>query len=283
MARLLLALRYLGTRYHGWQVQQNALTVQEVLQDAVESITGDRSGVTGCSRTDAGVHAEMYCCAFDTASPLRGRKMTQALNARLPRDIAVYGCREVPAGFHPRYAAVGKRYVYRIWNAPERNPFWEERSLHIRGPLDVERLDAAARDFMGTHDFAACRASDPHRIGPGAEDTERTVTFARVHRREEEPHMVEFTVEADGFLYNMVRIMAGTLLDMASGRLPWDAVPVGLAGRDRLRMGATAPAKGLSLVRVRYPFAAFLWEGAEKEPAKNKKEIADYWPFIEDF
>lgn len=175
MARLLLALRYLGTRYHGWQVQPNAPTIQETVQDAVESVTGVRSGVTGCSRTDAGVHAEMYCCAFDTESRLRGREMVKALNARLPRDIAVYGCREVPETFHPRYAASGKRYVYRFWNAPERNPFWEERACQVRRPLEVERMDAAARDFLGTHDFVSCRASDPHRSGPGAEDTVRTV------------------------------------------------------------------------------------------------------------
>ena len=153
MARLLLALRYLGTRYHGWQVQPNAPTIQETVQDAVESVTGVRSGVTGCSRTDAGVHAEMYCCAFDTESRLRGREMVKALNARLPRDIAVYGCREVPETFHPRYAASGKRYVYRFWNAPERNPFWEERACQVRRPLEVERMDAAARDFLDRAGF----------------------------------------------------------------------------------------------------------------------------------
>lgn len=270
MTRLLLALRYLGTRYHGWQVQPNAPTIQETVQDAVESITGVRSGVTGCSRTDAGVHAEMYCCAFDTESRLRGREMVKALNARLPRDIAVYGCREVPETFHPRYAASGKRYVYRFWNAPERNPFWEERACQVRRPLEVERMDAAARDFLGTHDFVSCRASDPHRSGPGAEDTVRTVTAAHVRRHPEEPQLVEFTVEADGFLYNMVRIMAGTLLDMAAGKLPWDAVPAALSARDRQRMGATAPAKGLSLTMVRYPREPFFLNGEEKP--------TDYWP-----
>ena len=135
MQRLLLTLRYDGSRYHGWQVQKNAITVQETLQDAVERLTGIRSGLTGCSRTDAGVHAEMFCCAFDTASPLRGEKMVKALNAHLPRDIAVYGCREVEAVFHPRYAALGKRYVYRIWNAPERNPFWPTASCILWSAL----------------------------------------------------------------------------------------------------------------------------------------------------
>ena len=117
MPRLLLTLRYDGTRYHGWQVQPNGVTVQQVMQDAVERLTGVRSGLTGCSRTDAGVHANMFCCTLDTACPLRGDKLAAALNAHLPADVAVYGCREVPADFHPRYMAAGKRYVYRIWNA----------------------------------------------------------------------------------------------------------------------------------------------------------------------
>ena len=112
MPRLLLTLRYDGTRYHGWQVQPNGVTVQQVMQDAVERLTGVRSGLTGCSRTDAGVHANMFCCTLDTACPLRGDKLAAALNAHLPADVAVYGCREVPADFHPRYMAAGKRYVY---------------------------------------------------------------------------------------------------------------------------------------------------------------------------
>lgn len=187
----------------------------------------------------------------------------------------MYGCREVPETFHPRYAASGKRYVYRFWNAPERNPFWEERACQVRRPLEVERMDAAARDFLGTHDFVSCRASDPHRLGLGAEDTVRTVTAAYVRRHPEEPQLVEFTVEADGFLYNMVRIMAGTLLDMAAGKLPWDAVPAALSARDRQRMGATAPAKGLSLTMVRYPREPFFLNGEEKP--------TDYWPKVAEF
>ena len=259
MAHLLLTLRYDGTRYHGWQVQQNALTVQQVVQDAIEGVTGVRSPLTGCSRTDAGVHAEMYGCAFHTESPLRGRKMAAALNAHLPRDIAVYDCREVPDAFHPRYDAVSKRYVYRIWNAPDRHPFWEGRALHLRGALEVERMNRAASDFIGTHDFAACRAADPARKG-GEDDTVRTVSHASVTAGDFDGgcgRLVEFTVQADGFLYNMVRIMTGTLLDMVAGRLPWDAIPAGLAGGKRAAMGATAPAKGLYLQRVCYPAGVF--------------------------
>ena len=245
MQRLLLTLRYDGSRYHGWQVQKNGITVQETLQDAVERHTGIRSGLTGCSRTDAGVHAEMFCCAFDTASPLRGERMVKALNAYLPRDIAVYGCREVEADFHPRYAALGKRYVYRIWNAPERNPFWEGRALHCRRPLDAAFLNEQAAAYVGTHDFASHQAA-----GSTVEETIRTVRRAEVERRGE---MVLFTVEADGFLYNMVRIMVGTLLGLQAGSLEAGSIPAILESGSRERAGATAPACGLYLDHVFYP------------------------------
>ena len=244
MARLMLTLRYDGTAYHGWQVQQNAVTVQQVLQDAIERITGVRSGVTGCSRTDAGVHARMFCCAVDTASPLRGEKLCAALNAVLPRDVAVYDVKEMPDAFHPRYDARGKRYEYVIYNGRMRDPFCEGYAWHIRYPLDDVRLDAAAKDLVGTHDFAAFCAS-----GSSVEDTVRTVTHAAVRR---EGDRVIFSVEADGFLYNMVRIMVGTLADMASGKLAYDAIPSILASCDRNRAGMTAPPQGLFLQAVRY-------------------------------
>ena len=244
MTRLCLTLRYLGTRYHGWQVQPNGVTVQALLQDAIEAVTGVRSGVTGCSRTDAGVHADKFCCVTDTSSPLRGERMCAALNAHLPRDIAVYDCREVAPDFHPRYAARGKRYVYRIWNGRARNPFYEETAWHIARPLDVAKMNAAAGDFVGTHDFAPfCSA------GSTVEDTVRTVTRCDVTRRGD---LVEITVEADGFLYNMVRILVGTLLDIAEDRLPENAIQTALATKSRNAAGVTAPAQGLSLVDVFY-------------------------------
>ncbi len=244
MSRILLTLCYDGTHYHGWQVQPNAVTVQQVLQDAVERITGVRSGITGCSRTDAGVHAKMFCCALDTASPLRGEKLCQALNAVLPRDVAVYDAEEVHDDFHPRYDACGKRYEYHMYNGRQRHPFYEGRAVHINRRLDEQALDRAAKDFLGTHDFTAFCAS-----GSSVEDTVRTVTHAAVRR---EGELVIFSVAADGFLYNMVRIMAGTLLDMAAGRIAPDAIPAILASCDRERAGVTAPAHGLYLQEVYY-------------------------------
>ncbi len=244
MVRLLITLRYDGTAYHGWQVQPNAITVQEALQDAIEAVTGVRAGVTGCSRTDAGVHADMFCCAIDTDSPLRGDKLASALNFHLPPDIAVYAVRQVAAAFHPRYHARGKRYVYRIWNGSQRHPVYERYALHRKGRLDEMVMNRAAADFIGTHDFAGFCAA-----GSDVQGTVRTVRECRVERQGD---LVLFTVEADGFLYNMVRIMVGTLLEIAEGRLAADSIPTILASRDREAAGPTAPAKGLCLQTVLY-------------------------------
>ncbi|MBE6778305.1 MAG: tRNA pseudouridine(38-40) synthase TruA [Ruminococcaceae bacterium] len=242
--RLQLTLRYDGTAFHGWQVQPGVRTVQETLQDAIEAVTGVRSGVIGCSRTDAGVHADRFCCTFDTDSPLRGNKLCSALNFHLPEDMAVTEAIERPADFHPRYQALGKRYVYRIWNGAQRHPIYARYALHRNRPLDVDALHAAAAAYVGTHDFAGfCSA------GSDVQGTVRTVTRCTVTRQGD---MVLFTVEADGFLYNMVRIMVGTLLDIADGRLAAADLPAILASADRARAGATAPAHGLCLQEVFY-------------------------------
>lgn len=244
MQRLCLTVRYIGTRYHGWQVQPNAVTIQQLLQNAIEKVSGVRSDLTGCSRTDAGVHADMFCCAFDTASPLRGDKMAAALNAWLPTDVAVYACREVAPSFHPRYDAVGKQYVYRLWNGAARNPFWEGHALHCRRPLDAERMNRVAALYLGTHDFSAFCAA-----GSDVRDRVRTVWESRVTR---EGDMVTFTVAANGFLYNMVRIMVGTLLEVENGRRTAESVPPLLGGGDRAEAGYTVPACGLCLQKVYY-------------------------------
>ncbi len=245
MERLLLTLRYDGTNYHGWQVQPNAITVQQCLQDAIEAVTGVRSPVIGCSRTDAGVHAEMFCCTVDTDSPLRGDQFAAALNFYLPEDIAVYRVMSVTADFHPRYTAKGKRYIYRIWNGKQRHPFYGRYALHQTHLLDERLLNDAAGAFVGKHDFAAFCSADSDVQGT----TERTVRLCRVERQGD---LVLFTVEADGFLYNMVRIMVGTLLAIAAGKIPADAIPEILKSRDRCKAGPTAPAQGLCLQQVFY-------------------------------
>ena len=245
MARILLTLRYDGTAYHGWQVQPNGVTVQQVVQDAVEAVTGVRSGVTGCSRTDAGVHADTFCCCFDSDSPLRGDKLCAALNFHLPRDVSVYEAREVEEDFHPRYHARGKRYVYRIWNGPQRHPVYDKYALWVKKPLDANFLNEVVKQYIGTHDFAAFCGAGSDLQGT----TRRTIRTCTVTR---EGDLVRFTVEGDGFLYNMVRIMVGTLLEIAAERLSPDSIPAILEGRDRRAAGPTAPPHGLCLERVFY-------------------------------
>ncbi len=246
MRRLLLTLRYDGTGYHGWQVQPRVMTVQQALQDAIQAVTGVRAGVIGCSRTDAGVHADMFCCTFDTESRIPVERFPLALNQHLPADIAVYRCEEVASDFHPRYQARGKRYRYHIWNDHCRNPFWDRYALRRTGHLDEEMLNKAAKAFVGTHDFAAFCAAG---ADTAADDTVRTVQMAQVQRQGD---LLTFTVEADGFLYNMVRIMVGTLLDIAAGVRPSDAIETALNTKKREDAGFTAPALGLFLERVYY-------------------------------
>lgn len=256
MRRLLLTLRYDGTAYHGWQVQPGVITVQETLQDAIEALTGVRAGVIGCSRTDTGVHADMFCCTFDTETTIPTYRIPLALNMHLPEDIAVYACKEVAPDFHPRYAACGKQYSYRVWNTHCRNPFVDRVAVRHTVKLDAEQLHRLSQDFVGTHDFSAFCAA-----GADTTDAVRTVKAFSVKR---EGDMVIFTVEANGFLYNMVRIMVGTLLDMAAGRLPTDAILMALDKKERGFAGATAPAKGLRLEKVFYEEVTALGE-AEKE------------------
>ena len=244
MRNLLVTMRYDGTAYHGWQVQENAVTVQQVFQDALESVFGARLPVTGCSRTDAGVHARMYCCNFRTESAIPCEKIPYALNANLPDDIGVYDCREVPADFHARYSCAEKRYLYRIRNSPFRDPFLLRRALLYRLPLDEALLHRASQAFCGTHDFRAFASA-----GGSVEDTVRTVSYAAVRRQGED---VFFEVQADGFLYNMVRIMVGTLLGVAEGKIEPDGIPAILAAGDRDRAGVTAPPQGLYLQNVIY-------------------------------
>ncbi len=245
MEKLLLTLQYDGTRYHGWQVQPNGITVQETLQNAVEQVSGERPGITGCSRTDTGVHAHRFYCTMDRPERFSPAQLLKALNAVLPDDVAVLACREVPAEFHPRYSAQGKRYVYHIWNGAVRSPFWKGHSLYVHAPLDVERLNQTAALFMGTHDFSAfCSA------GSSVEDKHRTITCSEVERQGD---LVTYTVEGDGFLYNMVRILVGTLLDVHAGRLTDADVVRALKTGCREAAGITAPAQGLFLDEVFYP------------------------------
>ena len=245
MKNYLLRISYDGSRYHGWQIQENAVTVQEVFQQAVLKVTGQREELKACSRTDTGVHAREFCISLKTESAIPPERMVAALNHYLPLDIAVKSCQEVPLDFHARYSCKGKEYSYEIWNHPVREPFLDGRALHYWYPIDENLLDRAAKYYLGTHDFTSFCTLDARDRG----DLTRTVTKSQVERKGD---MVLFTVAADGFLYNMVRIMVGTLLRVQQGKFAPEDIPEILAAKDRGRAGPTAPSCGLYLNHVYY-------------------------------
>lgn len=244
MKRLLLTIQYDGSAYHGWQVQKNAVTVQEMLQNAIEKIFGSRLDVIGCSRTDSGVHANMYCVSFDTDMNISEESVVAALNGYLPKDISILECREIPLDFHPRYNTVSKEYVYKIHNGRIRNPFLAKYAYYYRRHIDADYLNSEAKAFLGSHDYSGfCN------IKSDVENTIRTVRSFDVWRDGE---MVYFRVEADGFLYNMVRIMVGTLLFVNEGKIKPGELKSVIASKDRTKAGKTAPPQGLYLNRVNY-------------------------------
>lgn len=242
---LLLKIQYDGSGYHGWQIQENAASVQGAFQTALEKVLGECPDIKACSRTDTGVHAREFCISLKLLHDIPPARLAGALNHFLPPDIAVLSCEQVPDDFHARYSCRGKRYVYEIWNNPVRNPFLQGRALHYYHPIDVEKLNAAAAGYIGYHDFTSFCTFDKRETG----DLRRTVTESHVTR---EGDMVRFTVAADGFLYNMVRIMMGTLLFVQMGKIQPAEIPHILEKRDRRLAGNTAPACGLYLEKVFY-------------------------------
>lgn len=244
MRNLLLTIRYVGTAYCGWQVQANARSVQQTLQDAVEKLVGLRENVVGCSRTDSGVHANMYCCNIRTSSQLPCEIIVRGLNAYLPDDIAVLSCREVDYGFHARYDCTGKEYIYVIHNSNIPDPFMANRCWDFNKKIDADFLDMQAQQFCGEHDFKAfCSA------GSSVQTTVRNIEYFNVKRNGDD---VILTVCANGFLYNMVRIMVGTLTDITLGRIAPDSISDIITSLDRTKAGVTAPPQGLYLNRVFY-------------------------------
>lgn len=261
MRNFLLKIAYNGANYHGWQIQENAVTVQEVFQKALLKVTGENADLKGCSRTDSGVHAREFCISLKTDSPIPPERLVAALNHYLPLDIAVLECQRVPENFHARYSCVGKMYRYEIWNDPVRDPFLENRALHYWYPLEVSLLRQAAVQYVGTHDFSSFCTFDRRAKG----DLTRTITRAEVFR---ENKKVIFEVCGDGFLYNMVRIMVGTLLRVQQGKIRADAITQIIEGKNRKLAGPTAPPQGLYLQKVFYQ--AEEMPGFEKLPLSNQ-------------
>ncbi len=249
MRNILVTMMYDGKGFHGWQVQRNAVTVQEVFQNALYQILGEKTDIKGCSRTDSGVHANMYCVSFHTEHRIPCGRLPAALNGWLPKSVSVLSAREVDDDFHARYSCLGKEYIYKIWNAPSRNPFLDGYALHYWYKLDEERMNRAARYFLGTHDFTSFCTLDRSREKG---DFQRTVRQLSITHSGD---LVTVKIEADGFLYNMVRIIVGTLLEVSQGRIEPDEIPAIIDALDRSRAGATAPPEGLYLNRVCYRFS----------------------------
>lgn len=240
-----LKLAYKGSAYCGWQVQKNGRSVQQTLQDAMEAAFGSRGTVTGCSRTDAGVHAKGFVCKADgLPDRIPVERVPEALGTHLPPDIAVREAWQVPESFHPRYDAKGKEYSYRIRNSRLPDPFDFDTTALWLSPIDAIAADALCKSFCGTQDFASFQAS-----GSRITDTVRTVTDFSCRR---EGELVIFSVTANGFLYNMARILVGTVLDLLPDPHAATRAKEILSARDRAAAGRTMPAKGLCLERVFY-------------------------------
>ena len=251
--KIFLNISYVGSAYCGYQVQKNGVSIQQRLNEAARSLFGFECDVVGCSRTDRGVHANMFCaCVTERGrgyinSTIPEAAIPIAFNSYLPGDIAVRSAKYVEDDFHPRYDVKYKEYVYKIYNSPILDPFMHGRVWHYPRRISdeaVAKMDEAAGNFVGRYDFSAFMAS-----GSSVTDTVRNVISARVERRGD---MIEFTVCADGFLYNMVRIMTGTLISVAEGRIAPAEIGGIIESRERRRAGNTAPADGLYLNRVEY-------------------------------
>lgn len=257
---ILLTIAFHGAAFHGSAVQKNAATVQGALQPVLERILCEPLALKCCSRTDAGVHARMFCISFKTSSALACGRLHAALSGgALPDSISALGCREVPPGFHARYSCLGKQYEYIIHNSAVRNPFAMNLCVRRPEPIDAALLHAQAQDFVGTHDFSSFCAS-----GGSVEDKVRTITSCAVRR---DGAYVVLEVSGDGFLYHMVRIMVGTLLEIGNGRKPKGCIPGILDARDRRRAGFTAPPEGLYLARVHYALDG--WDACESAYGKQ--------------
>ena len=249
MKRILLTVEYDGTAYAGWQRQQNALGIQQVLEEALSRACGHPVSVTGSSRTDAGVHALAQMVHFDTDCTIPPEKYDFVLNTMLPPDIRVQASREVPAAFHARFLSCGKTYTYRILNARHASALLRNTHWHIPVPLDESRMRETLAGLPGVHDFSAFQAA-----GGTAKTTVRTIFSASLTR---EDTRYTLTVSGNAFLYNMVRIIAGTLMETGLNKRDTDAFARAFQSLNRLDLGMTAPPHGLTLVEVRYPPEAF--------------------------
>lgn len=257
--RILLRVAYDGTGYHGWQVQPNAKTIEGELNRVLTQLTGEEIQVTGASRTDAGVHALGNVAVFDTASRIPAEKFSYALNQRLPEDIVVQSSVQVDDDFHPRHCDCQKTYEYDILNRTFPLPAYRNTAYFLYGDLDLDAMGRACRAFLGEHDFASFCAA-----GAQVQTTVRTIYSLEVleqpltgagrgvQLQQSPERLLTIRVRGNGFLYNMVRIIAGTLVEVGRGHIRPEEVEGIIAACDRAKAGPTAPARGLRLIEIKY-------------------------------
>ncbi len=244
MRNLKVIMAYRGTAYHGFQIQNNANTIQAVVQKCLSKVLNEPVTIQGCSRTDAGVHAKQYCFSVQTNSSIPTIGFVRGVNGELPKDISILSCEEADEDFHARFSCEAKEYLYLLHCSECKNPFMTDLACHYRRPFRTELVQEAAQHFVGTHDFRAFCTNCAEKA-----NTVRTIHSFTV---EKDGETVKMLVKGNGFLYNMVRIMVGTLLEVNEGKITPDEIDAILASGDRLRAGKTAMAHGLYLNRVFY-------------------------------
>lgn len=244
MRNIALFLTYEGTAYHGWQVQKRDVTIGQTMEEAAAMIVGHPVKMTGCGRTDAGVHARRYVANFRTTSTIPVDRLPYAMNTHLPEDIVVTGAMEVHDDFNAIGSCVRKEYTYLIYNSRIRDPFYVNRAWFYPKHLDETIMQQAASQFVGTHDFAAVRS-----VGTDVKSTVRTVYYYNVERKGD---LIELKVCANGFLYNMARAMAGTVVYAAEGKIKPDEIGMLLESGNRTAAGPTVPPGGLYMTQLWY-------------------------------
>lgn len=243
MSKKLLSIKFVGTNYCGWQVQKNAVSIQQKLCEAFYKLYGENINITGCSRTDAGVHANRYCLHFNDIKNLNNKNIIKAINSYLPEDIAAFECQDVPDDFHARYSCKEKTYIYKIYNG-ERNPFNYKKAFYYKNNIDIDKINIFAKDLLGTHDFTSFCSSKT-----SIDDKTRTLTEAVALIQDD---FVVFKFTANGFLYNMVRILSGTFLAVSEGKIMKDSARQIILNKNRDGAGITLPPEGLYLENVIY-------------------------------
>ena len=244
MKNVKLTIEYDGTNYSGWQIQNNAITIEQVLEDNLRAITSDNIKVIGSSRTDAGVHARGFVGNFLTESKIPSDRFRNILNSTLPEDIVILNSEEVDLSFNARFNSKGKTYSYTVLNTPQRPALGRNYVYHFRRNVDVALMAEASKEFIGTHDFAAFKSS-----GGNTKTTVRTITSLDVVRQN---NYIIFTITGDGFLYNMVRIIIGTLMEVGLRKIKTNSIKDMFLSKDRRMSGPCLPASGLCLEKVYY-------------------------------